>query len=176
DPVALRCREDLAPGHLFRVDALERGLIEARDRVPNVLLVVDRKALSTLLIDVGEVLARDVLASGLGELCHLRLLATFSVRDWRPRSRALLRPSGESARSSARSLFRSPGRDGHPPESPKRSARPTPPVAARSRLTRSARARRARVCRCRERSRRLCAALPREVPATRPRHVPVGRR
>src|SRR5437867_13086194 len=70
DPMALRRGEHLAPRLLLGVDALERSLVEARDRVADVLLVVDREMLATFLVDVGEVLRRDVLASCLGELCH----------------------------------------------------------------------------------------------------------
>src|SRR4029077_16266647 len=83
DPGALRRSEDLASGLLFRVDALERRLVEARDGVPNVLLVVDREVLSTFLVDVGEVLARDVLASVVCELFDLRLplIRAFAAGD-----------------------------------------------------------------------------------------------
>src|SRR5688500_3097310 len=70
DPVAPRRREDLAPRLLVRGDALERRLVEACDRVADVVRIVDGQVLSAVLVDVGEVLTRDVLATGLRELCH----------------------------------------------------------------------------------------------------------
>src|SRR3981081_3243402 len=70
DPVALRRGEHPATRLLLRIDAFEPRLVEARDGVANVLFVVDREVLSTFLIDVREVLARDVLSSGLSQLWH----------------------------------------------------------------------------------------------------------
>ncbi len=70
DPMALRRGEHLSPRLLLRVDALERGLVEARDRIADVLLVVDGEVLAAFLVDVRKVLRRDVLTSCLGQLCH----------------------------------------------------------------------------------------------------------
>src|SRR5438309_2416129 len=86
DPLALRRGEDFAPRLLLRVDALERGLVEARDGVADVLLVVDGKVLATLFVDVREVLRGDVLTSCFGELCHCRP----PYACWRPKSSAPL--------------------------------------------------------------------------------------
>src|SRR5688572_4423502 len=112
DPVALRRREDLAPRLFFRGDALERRLVEACDRVADVVRIVDRQVLSAFLVDVGEVLTGDVLATRLRELCH-RGPPTCS---WGPVARGSA-PDSAVSRRRARSGLPSPARDNRPTES-----------------------------------------------------------
>ena len=50
--------------------ALELGLVEARDRVPDVRLVVDREVLAALLVDVRELVRTKVVSIVGVKRCH----------------------------------------------------------------------------------------------------------
>src|SRR4051812_29837130 len=92
---------------LLRGLALELGLVEAGDGVPDVGFVVDRQVAFALAVDVRELVVARAVAGGFGELRHDSVLRFGSV----PASSAVRRVrSGEACpRGCGRVPARRPG-------------------------------------------------------------------